>query len=1010
MIKKLYGFLDDESCQTKDDLELKICSAFPTNEEQNLLNESSEINNIKTKILNNFEKKIKGKIYNKLIEISINKSFEKYDEFFEEVKNALMLEGKTTFLNDSEIITEINKTWNNIEKKNQISLEEKRNQFKNTIDKKIYDVYLNNKNSIKEKEDLKEMFEKSLSFEQNKLLNDIQIYYEQELNSIWNNISQEGENLRKKLFKENIVDKIEEIYDSSLHKKQEDLEQDVLDSLNQEEKNFLTKDNDKFDESIYNFYRKKLKNFWKKIKEEKANLIENEKRKIKEKIEFKLNSFYSFYSKCESEEEFTKDILPQLDFTEKEKNMIKENEELENYKTQKIKLFWKKIETIKEEEKRNNEKYEKFIQSHQEKLNKIKLENEEKQKEQEAKIAKLMEEQQKDKIDRENKAKEYELQLKEQERKLKEDSEKLIKNLEEKYQKEKDEEKQKQILEEQRRIKELEEKKEKIKKEFDEEINKKKEDKIKKIENDLRKMESTFCMKEIQKFDLENIKNLIIQLFKSNKIARFTDENLKIYIDKNHNNIKNTEHLNIILVGPSGVGKSTLINAILELEEKTKSGFGKPETMEIGFYESKKLTFLRLADSRGIEKTIESGVDAICQQIQDFIKKQLDAKDPDKFIHCIWYCWTGARLEKSEIEVLSKLSQQYSYKTLPVIIVYTNAIDQNQVEEAQNYIKDFLKLSNNFIPILAKEKIVGTQTNNGLTIKPYNLDKLTEVSIDLAKSAVESSCYQGLIENIKKIISEEITNLTNGVKKTIDNDIKNILDKMNNNSKIEDLYTDNTNIIFNIFYKYIFLNSNLRIEDFNNPIVKIGEKDFSITKDSQITIKKFVTDYFENILESYKKILNELLKKYTEELSNEIIKFQVEFNDKKENLLKVPWKVEELKEMLNLYICEKISKTTELMVLKNSFVYLINPIIEKFGNYFKEMYNQGLMDKKFKEYAKKIIPSSFNEIEKKVKEYYEKKNKEMAPTPLDETKNQTTNDIACLRGEDSEEEKEEDRQ
>ena len=34
----------------------------------------------------------------------------------------------------------------------------------------------------------------------------------------------------------------------------------------------------------------------------------------------------------------------------------------------------------------------------------------------------------------------------------------------------------------------------------------------------------------------------------------------------------------------------------------------------------------------------------------------------------------------------------------------------------------------------------------------------------------------------------------------------------------------------------------------------------------------------------------------------------------------------------------------------------------------------------------------------------------MAPTPLDETKNQTTNDIACLRGEDSEEEKEEDRQ
>ena len=254
-------------------------------------------------------------------------------------------------------------------------------------------------------------------------------------------------------------------------------------------------------------------------------------------------------------------------------------------------------------------------------------------------------------------------------------------------------------------------------------------------------------------------------------------------------------------------------------------------------------------------------------------------------------------------------------------------------------------------------------------------------------------------------------NLTNGVKKTIDNDIKNILDKMNNNSKIEDLYTDNTNIIFNIFYKYIFLNSNLKIEDFNNPVVKIGEKNFPITKDSQIAIKKFVTDYFENILKSYKKILDELLNKYSEELSNEIIKFQVEFNDKNENLLKVPWTIEELKKMLNLYIYEKISKTTELMVLKNSFLYLINPIIEKFGNYFIEMYNQGLMDKKFKEYAKKSMPSSFNEIEKKVKEYYEKKSKEMvAPTPLDETKDQTKNDIAGIRDEDSEEEKEEDTQ
>jgi len=297
------------------------------------------------------------------------------------------------------------------------------------------------------------------------------------------------------------------------------------------------------------------------------------------------------------------------------------------------------------------------------------------------------------------------------------------------------------------------------------------------MENELKQIEGTFCMEEIKGFDLKKIKELIIKIFKSNKIVKFTDNQLKKFAEDNKTNIKSTKHLNIILVGPSGVGKSTLINSILELENKRSTKFGLPDTMEIDFFESTKLTFLRLADSRGIEKTKESGVEAICQQIQDFIKKQLNGKDPDKYIHCIWYCWMGARLEEIEIEVLNKLSQQYSYKTLPVVIVYTNAIDQRQVGEAQNYIKDTLKLDNNFIPVLAKEKVVGTNDSQVSKIKPYNLDKLTEVSIDLAKSAVESSCYQGLIEDIKKTISDVINNLTKGVKESIDIDKKNILIK-----------------------------------------------------------------------------------------------------------------------------------------------------------------------------------------------------------------------------------------
>ena len=556
-----------------------------------------------------------------------------------------------------------------------------------------------------------------------------------------------------------------------------------------------------------------------------------------------------------------------------------------------------------------------------------------------------------------------------------------MKDLADKFKKEREEEKKKHIMEEERKLKALEEKKSKINNEFKNEVDKIKSLKIKAIEEELKRVEKTFCMEEIQKFDTKKIRELIIEIFKSNKIVNFIYNNLKIYSDKNKNNIKSTEHLNIILVGPCGVGKSTLINAILELEEQTYTRFGMPITMDIEFHVSNKITFLRLADSRGIEKTQESG-EKLCKQIESFIKKQLETKDPDKFIHCIWYCWTGSRLESSEIDVLKKLSKQYSLKTLPVIIVYTNAFDPDQVKEAELYIKERLKLNNAFIPVLAKVRDFGIY-GSSIIIKPFNLDKLIDTSFELAKSAVEPPCYQGLIEDIKKTIREKINILTNKVKGSIDIDVKNILSQMNLDSKIEDLYKDNTNIILNICYKYIFLDEKIKIEDINNPNILIDDVDFSISKDSQISIKKFVTDYFERILESYKNNLSELLKKYSEELSNEIMEFQIQYNDKHENLLITPWTLKQLKETSNLFIFKNISKKAELIVLKNAFNFIINPLIKNFEDLFILLYNKAMEGDKIKKYLQTLIPYSLEHIEQKIKEYNESRNREVAPTPKD---------------------------
>ena len=92
------------------------------------------------------------------------------------------------------------------------------------------------------------------------------------------------------------------------------------------------------------------------------------------------------------------------------------------------------------------------------------------------------------------------------------------------------------------------------------------------------------------------------QIFENDKIVNFILNKLKLDIDNNKDKIKNAKHLNIVLVGPSGVGKSTLINAVLE-DKVALVGFGNVQTKGIDYFESEKISFLRLADTQGIEIT-----------------------------------------------------------------------------------------------------------------------------------------------------------------------------------------------------------------------------------------------------------------------------------------------------------------------------------------------------------------------------------------------------------------------
>ena len=95
----------------------------------------------------------------------------------------------------------------------------------------------------------------------------------------------------------------------------------------------------------------------------------------------------------------------------------------------------------------------------------------------------------------------------------------------------------------------------------------------------------------------------------------------KIQKTKNDYQIK---YLTVMLVGKSGVGKSTLINSVLQLEKgsKAKTGTGKFVTIKYTPYKNDSVPFLRLIDTRGIELNKNYGSEQVKEDAEEFIQRQ----------------------------------------------------------------------------------------------------------------------------------------------------------------------------------------------------------------------------------------------------------------------------------------------------------------------------------------------------------------------------------------------------
>ena len=239
----------------------------------------------------------------------------------------------------------------------------------------------------------------------------------------------------------------------------------------------------------------------------------------------------------------------------------------------------------------------------------------------------------------------------------------------------------------------------------------------------------------------ELIKNRKNTIYKEKWMEVNTDEIAKKCMDAINEKLKSLKKLNIIVVGKSGVGKSTLINSLFR-DKIAETGLGRPITTEIRKIEKKNYP-MAIYDTPGFE--LSEGQQAkVKEEIIELIHKGLATGDINNAIHCIWYCINvgGNRtFDQTEINWLKELIEKNKVTKVPIIVVLTQACPKTKGKQMQTLVEkenlDIIKV----IPVLAQDM----DFDGEYVAKAYGLDQL----VDIMSEALPEE-LQDTLQNVQK--------------------------------------------------------------------------------------------------------------------------------------------------------------------------------------------------------------------------------------------------------------------
>ena len=157
-----------------------------------------------------------------------------------------------------------------------------------------------------------------------------------------------------------------------------------------------------------------------------------------------------------------------------------------------------------------------------------------------------------------------------------------------------------------------------------------------------------------------------------------------------------TDKANILVMGPAGAGKSTLINAVTG-KEVARINDGRRGTEKLAAYESDELN-LRLIDSRGFGDGFWDSQKTI-RDMSRWMRAGLKGDRP--LIQMLWFCVDASSKHLSARTIRTVEFVKREWKDIPVIVVLTKSYFPDEDQENIKMVEEAFRKAtrNNWLPV-----------------------------------------------------------------------------------------------------------------------------------------------------------------------------------------------------------------------------------------------------------------------------------------------------------------------